>query len=139
MPVPAEYLHSTRVFEKFMVDARDISGLNTTNMAYNMVAGVLYTFRRRLSIRDALRFANVLPPAIRALYVADWDPNLPQQEFTDRIAMTAEVKELRAVHNWSPDTAIRDVAEALRRNVNESDFDKLLSTLPEEAQDYWRS
>jgi uncharacterized protein (DUF2267 family) len=138
MPVPPEYLNSTRVFESFMVDARNESDLNTTNMAYNMVAGVLHTFRRRLSVRDALRFANVLPPAIRALFVADWDIDEKKLKFTDVSTMTQEVKALRAVHNWSPDTSIHDVAVALRRNVNEMDFDKLLSTLPIDAQNYWR-
>ena len=112
MPIPAEYLNSTRTFEKFMVDVRDISDLNTSNMAFNMVAGVLLTFRRRLSIKDALRFANVLPPPIRALFVADWDADEPTLEFGDRGEMTREVKSLRAAHNWSPDSSIHDVAAA---------------------------
>lgn len=138
MPIPAEYPNASRVFESFMVDARDVSGLNTTNMAYNMVVGVLHTFRRRLAIGDALRFANVLPPAIRALFVADWDDREPVLPFSDRVTMTQEVQSLRAVHNWSPDTAIHDVAVALRRNLNETDFDKVLATLPPAARDYWQ-
>lgn len=137
MPIPAEYLHSTKVFEQFMLDARDLSELNTTNMAYNMVVGVLHTFRRRLDIEQALRFANVLPPAIRALYVADWDTDEPQLPFTSTESMTAEVKTLRAIHNWAPDHSIEAVAKALRRNVNEADFDKVLLTLPTGAQRYW--
>ena len=107
-------------------------------MAYNMVVGVLHTFRRRLTLKDAIRFANVLPPAIRALFIADWDPDEPQLEFDEIPVMTDEIKSLRAAHNWSPDTAIHDVAVALRRTVNETDFDAMLSTLPEPAQFYWR-
>ncbi len=61
-----------------MVDARGKSELHTTNMAYNMVVELLHTFRRRLSVRDALRFVNVLPPAISAPFVSDWDSNEPQ-------------------------------------------------------------
>jgi uncharacterized protein (DUF2267 family) len=38
-----------------------------------MVQGVLQTFRRRLEISEAIRFAGVLPPVLRAIFVADWD------------------------------------------------------------------
>lgn len=73
MTIPVEYLHATRDFERFMLDARDVSGLSTTNMAWNMVVGVLHAFRRRPSVGEALRFAAVLPPVVRAIFVADWD------------------------------------------------------------------
>ena len=108
MPVPSEYQRASLDFDKFMVDARDIAGLATTNMAWNMVVGVLHTFRRRLDVRDAARFANVLPPV------------------------------LRAAHNFAPDTAIRDVATALRRNIDDEDFDRVLAELPEGAVEFWR-
>ena len=138
MPVPAEYYQASQKFEKFMLDARDVSDLKTTHMAYNMVVGVLHAFRRRLSIKDALRFANFLPPGIRALFVADWEADEEIVPFSDTATMTTEVKSLRAVHNFSPESAIRDVAVALRRNVNEAEFDKILSTFPPGATEYWR-
>jgi uncharacterized protein (DUF2267 family) len=138
MPVPPEYQRASQHFEKFMLDVCDASGLNTTHMAYNMVVGVLHAFRRRLSIKDALRFANALPPVLRALFVADWDADQPQLPFEDIATMTKEVKSLRAAHNFSPDTAIHGVAVALRRNVNESDFDQLLSIFPRGARAFWR-
>ena len=137
MTVPTGYLNATEDFERFLLDARNESGLNTTNMTWNMVVGVLQVFRRRLAIGDAVRFANVLPPGIRSLFVADWDPDEKRRPFEDVAAMTEEVKSLRAAHNFSPDSAIRDVAAALRRHVDESDFDALLSTLPSEARAYW--
>ena len=52
--------------------------------------------------------------------------------------MTKEVKSLRAAHNFSPDSAICDVAKALRKNLNEHDFENVLTKLPKEAQDYWK-
>jgi uncharacterized protein (DUF2267 family) len=137
MPIPSEYQRASIEFERFMVDARDISGLATTNMAYNMVVGVLQAFRRRLSVKEALRFANVLPPVIRAIYVADWDPDQPQQPFADRQSMTQEVQALRKEHNFAPLSAIHDVALALRRNVDEAAFDRLLADLPDGARDFW--
>ena len=137
MPIPASYQRASVEFEKFMVDARDIAGLATTNMAYNMVVGVLHTFRRRLSVQEAIGFANVLPAVLSAIFVSDWDPSEAKAEFTDRTAMTQEVKSLRAEHNFSPDTAIHDVATALRRNVIQPEFDHYLASLSVVAQDYW--
>jgi uncharacterized protein (DUF2267 family) len=138
MTIPSEYQRASIEFEKFMVDARDISGLNTTNMAYTMVVGVLHTFRRRLALQDALRFANVLPAVVRAIFVSDWDTEQPQLPFADRASMTKEVQQLRKQHNFSPDSAIHDVALALRRNVDQQEFDRLLSSLAPEAKAYWR-
>lgn len=124
-------------FEKFMVDARDISGLNTTNMVYNMVVGVLRVFRRRLTVQEALGFANVLPAVVRAIFVADWDVAEPKAEFQDVSSMTKEVQALRAEHNFSPESAIHDVALALRRHVIQPEFDKYLSSLSVAAQEFW--
>ena len=121
-----------------MRDVCEESGLNTSHAAYNMVVGVLHAFRRRLSIKDALRFANALPPVLRALYVADWDADEPRLPFQDIATMTKEVKALRAEHNFSTDTAIHDVAVALRRHVLEADFDQFLATLPKGASEFWR-
>lgn len=51
--------------------------------------------------------------------------------------MTREVKLLREDHNFSTDIAILDVAEALRRHIDEEAFDKLLEKLPEGAIEFW--
>lgn len=53
--------------------------------------------------------------------------------------MTREVQALRAAHNFAPDTAIQDVATALRRNIDEAALDKVLSTFPTAAGQYWQS
>jgi uncharacterized protein (DUF2267 family) len=138
MPVPSEYQRASQHFEQFMHDVCEESGLNTSHAAYNMVVGVLRAFRRRLGIKDALRFANILPPVLRALYVADWDVDEPLKPFQDIATMTQEVKALRAEHNFSTDTAIHDVAVALRRNMIESDLDLLLATFPKGASEFWQ-
>lgn len=95
MPVPSEYQRASLDFDKFMVDARDISGLATTNTD---------------------------------------EPRLP---FGDRVEMIKEVQALRAAHNFAPDTAIHDVATALRRNINDEDLDRVLAELPEDAAAFW--
>jgi hypothetical protein len=40
---------------------------------------------------------------------------------------------LRPLHNFAPETAVRDVAIALRRNIDETAFDRILATLPQGA------
>lgn len=138
MPVPPEYQRASDHFFAFLADARDEAGLSTVNQAYTMVQGVLQTFRRRLSLADAIRFTGVLPAGVRALFVADWDPDEPQRPFGDRAAMAAEVQALRPNHNFAPDTAIRDVAAALRKHVDAPSFDALLAALPAGPVEFWQ-
>ena len=52
MTLPFEYQNASLDFERFLVDARDYADLATTNMAWNMVVGVLHTFRRRLTVNQ---------------------------------------------------------------------------------------
>lgn len=137
MPVPPEYRRASIEFEQFLLDAREAAGLTTTNQTYTMVQGVLQAFRRRLTIPEAIHFAGVLPPVLRAIFVADWDTDEPCRNFSDRAEMTKEVQSLRADHNFAPDTAIQAVALALRKNIDEVRFDKALITLPAAAREFW--
>jgi uncharacterized protein (DUF2267 family) len=138
MTVPPEYKRASEQFEKFLVDARDAAFLQTTNQSYTMVQGVLQAFRRRLEVKDALLFAGALPPGLRALFVADWNVDEPRRPFTDIATMTKEVQSLRADHNMSPDSAIRDVAKALWRNVDGAALEHVLNHLPDGAAAFWR-
>ncbi len=139
MPVPFEYQNASMDFEKFLVDARDISGLATTNQTYTMVQGVLQAFRRRLDTRDAVMFANVLPPVLRAIFVADWDIDEQRRPFEDRAVMTREVQALRPDHNFAPESSIRDVATALRKNIDGAALDRVLAQLSPGAAHFWRT
>jgi uncharacterized protein (DUF2267 family) len=138
MPVPSEYQRATDDFYKLLKDARDSAGLTTTNQAYTMVQGVFQAFRRRLEVKEAIRFFSVLPVGARALFVADWDADEPKHPFEDRAIMTKDVQALRSEHNYAPETAIRDVAIALRRNLDEAAFDRVLTTLPHGAMQFWQ-
>jgi len=137
MPVPPEYRRASIDFEKFLLDAREAADLTTTNQTYTMVQGVLQAFRRRLTIPEAIYFAGVLPPVLRAIFVADWDVDEPRRSFGDRTEIMREVQSLRADHNFAPDTAIEAVAVALRKNIDEAQFDRELETLPEAAREFW--
>ena len=138
MTVPNEFEFASDEFSHFLRDARDVAALTSTHQAFTMTQGVLQAFRRRLSVADALAFAQVLPVGLRALFVKDWNVREPLQPFADRQAMTAEVQALRGDHNLSPDTAIENVAAALRRHVDVARLDAVLEQLPPEATDFWR-
>ncbi len=138
MPVPSEYQRATEKFYNYLVDARDTAGLWSTHVTYTMTQGVFQVFRRHLSTEDAIAFANVLPICLRALFVSDWNTEEPIKPFDDLETMTKEVKSLRSKHNFSTETAIQDVATALRRHVDEEAFDNVLAKLPDGAIDFWK-
>ena len=139
MPVPSEYARASDQFYRLLVDARDSAGLGSTHQAYTMLQGVLQAFRRRLDVDEAIRFASVLPPLVRALFVTDWDVEEPRLTFGNRAGMTEEARSLRAAHNFAPDTAIEDVARALRKHVDEDAFDRVLADLPDGAIAFWET
>jgi uncharacterized protein (DUF2267 family) len=139
MPVPAEFERASDQFYKYLLDVRDTAGLSSTHMAYTMTQGVFQVFRRRLSFKQAIAFANLLPICLRALFVSDWDVEEPRIPFQSRTDMTKEAQSLRPGHNFSPDTAIRDVTLALRRHIDETAFDQLLAGFPEGAVEFWEA
>ena len=139
MPWPPEYQRASIDFEKFMVTARDRAGLATTNMAWNMVVGVLHAFRRRLTLHQALRFADQLPPAIRGLFIEGWNPGEQPATIGNRDEILKEVRSLRHKHNFSPDNAIEAVGLALFSVVPSDAFARALDALPPEMRKLWSS
>lgn len=137
MTIPMEYRQASADFDAFMVELRDEAGLATTNQTYTLLQAVLQAFRRRLSLSEAIAFAAVLPPVLRAIFVSDWDPEEPRKEFESREAMTRETRELRRDHNFSTETAIADVAKVLRRHVDTGTLERALASLPPAARDFW--
>ncbi len=139
MTVPMEYRQATRDFETFLVAVRDRAGLATTNQAFTMVDGVLRTFRRRLEPAEAIAFAQILPACLRALFIREWNLDEPRKAFGPREEMTREVKALRPDHNLSTESAIADVAAALREMLGAAVLDQGLSGLPDGAKQFWFS
>jgi hypothetical protein len=88
-----------------------------------MVQGVSQVFRRRLEVKESIRVMSVLPVGARALFAADWDVEEAKLPFEDRGIMTKEIQGLRSEHNFALETAIRDVAIALRRNLDQAAFE----------------
>lgn len=137
MPWPPEYQRASVDFEKFMVAARDAAGLATTNMAWNMVEGVLHVFRRRMTTSQALRLADQLPPVVRALFLEKWNSSEPVAIIGSHEELLREVRSLRPDHNFSPATALEAVGVGLRAVLPDDAFERVLDTLPPDLRRYW--
>ena len=131
--MPYTYRHASAEFTAFLADARAALNLTSDNATYTAVDGVFQTFRRRLTVPQALTFADALPAVLRAIFVWRWSPVAPLP-FATRAAMTAEAQSLRPNHNLTPDNCIAAVAWALR---SAADLDPALATLPPEARAFW--
>lgn len=137
MPMPWAYRHATKDWQAFLADARTEMDLDSDNNAYTAIEGVLRCFRARLTVEQALAFADLLPAVLRAIFVSGWHP-APPRPFADRASLAAEVKALRADHNLTPDNAIEAVAFALRRHIRQRDLDALLAGFPAGAAAFWQ-
>ena len=66
MTVPIYFKTASAEFDRFLLDARELCGLTTTNQAWGVLLGVFDVFRRRLTPYQCLLFARALPPLLRA-------------------------------------------------------------------------
>jgi len=137
MTVPMEYQHASEDFMRFLGDAKAALDFETRNPAFTTVQGVLLAFRRRLDAEQVLAFADVLPPTLRAIFVAGWRPSEKAPAFGSRDQLLEEVKSLRRHHNLTPDNAIEAVADTVRRHVDNKAFEAVLGSMPEGAEAFW--
>lgn len=137
MPMPLEYRQASADFDAFMKDLVASSMLTTSHQAYTMLQAVFYVFRRRLTVSQAIAFAGVLPPVLRAIFVSDWRVDEPQLPFLDRDALMTEVRAFRHEHNLSTETAIEDVSNTLKHHVDQKAFARVLQDLAPEARAFW--
>lgn len=135
--IPQQYTQASRLFELFLLDVRDALGHHSTHVTYTTVQAVLVTFRCRLKVRDALRFADALPAVLRAIFVSEWDTDIPPRAFGSRIEHTAEAQGFRRDHSFIPDDAIAVVASVLSRHVDRAEMTRVLADLPPGARDFW--
>lgn len=137
MPVPPDFVHASRDLERFLLDARDQLSHATTHQTWYSVLGVFVTFRARLSVPQAVAFAQALPPLLGAMFLYEWDPALPPAPFAPRAELAKEAQAFRIEHSFLPESAIEDVAAALWRHVDRRAFERMLAKLPPEARAFW--
>lgn len=136
MPMPWTYRHASAEWRRFLDIAREEMDLVSDNLAYTAIEGVLLAFRRRLTVDQALRFADRLPSIPRAIFVFRWQPETPAA-WGSRATQIAEAKSLRPGHNLTPDNCIEATAIALRAVVRADEIDPVLAAIGNEATAFW--
>lgn len=134
--MPWTYRHASAEWQRFLDIAKDEMILVSNNAAYTAIEGVLLTFRRRLTIEQALRFADALPSIPRAIFVSGWRPEAPAP-WDSRAEQTAEAQALRPHHNLTPPNCIEATAIALRAVVRPDEIDPVLAAIGPEAEAFW--
>ncbi len=137
MTVPREYALASAEFEAFLIDVRTFCDHQTTHQAYHTATGVFRAFRRRLTIAEALLFADALPPLLRAMFVEDWRADQPVVREIDGESLLRDVRSHGRHHNFAPDDAVACVARAVLAHVDRQRFELALRALPGWAAALW--
>lgn len=138
MTVPIDYKQASADFDRFMLDLRDALDLQTTHQAWGVLLGVFDTFRRRLSVEEALAFTKALPPLLRAVFVQDWNPTQARPPFADRAGLDAEVMAYHRDHQLAEPGCIATTAATLWRHVDAQRLAAALARMPEGARNFWQ-
>lgn len=137
MPMPWTYRHASQEWKAFLADAQDAIGTPSDNSTFTAVEGVLHAFRNRLTPQQAIDFAQILPSILRALFISDWRLDQPILPAGSRADWTTEAQNLRANHNFAPETVVAGTALALRKSVHYADLERVIATLPAFAAEFW--
>ncbi|MCF4097333.1 DUF2267 domain-containing protein [Maritalea mediterranea] len=138
MPMPQEYQRATIIYDQLLTELCEELHLATRNQAYTLLQSVLLVFRRRLTAPQVLLFAAVLPPMVRAIFVAGWHEAEYVPLFSTGDDLIEEVKDLRRAHNFADEHAIIGVTRVLRRYLDDQQLDAVLADISHEAADYWQ-
>ncbi len=137
MPMPQEYQIASQSYDKYLRDLCEESELVTRNRGYTCTQAVLLAFRKRLTAEQVLLFANVLPVVLRAIFTKEWQREEYTADFGDEADWIADIKGLRARHNFSEDATLRHVSGVLLNHVDEEEFRRTLQEIGPEALRFW--
>lgn len=139
MPMPWSYRHSEKEFKSFLKDAKDRMGhvMESDDMTYTAVDGVLQVFRRRLTPPQVIAFGNVIPSTLRAMLVYDWTVDAVPLPFGTRSEHIREAIALRENHNLTPMTVIEATGYALWRHCDHAGLARVLTDIGPEAVSFW--
>ena len=136
MPMPWTYRHGDTEWRRFLADIREGMGTPSDNVAYTTAEGAFRSFRARLTVDQVADFAQVLPAMPRALFFERWRPAAPLP-WADAATYLAEIKALRADHNFANDSALEAVAVALHRAVGAERLATALDAIGPGARAFW--
>jgi len=139
MPKPNSFQRPGQKFTAFLSDSQEALDLPTSNAAYTTVEAVFTVFRRRLTLKQAVSFAQVLPPVLSALFLKTQDVDAEPLSFAAEDDLERDVRQFRRNHNFSPENSIPTVSAVLWRHADARDLSRVLDTFPKDAKNYWRS
>lgn len=139
MPYPTEYSSASADFDRFLDAVKGNAMLQTRHQAWQVARAVFLVFRNHLSAREALRFADALPPLLRALFVEGLDCAQESKPFPQREFLNAEVVAIRRDHNFGTATSIDEVSAAFWPAVDRVRLAAVLEILPPAARDFWQA
>lgn len=137
MPYPTEYSSASVEFDRFLDRVKENAMLQTRHQAWQVARAVFLVFRDHLTTQEALRFADALPPLLRALFVEGLDPDRMPQPFPSREVLDAEVAAVRRDHNFVTKTSIDEVAAAFWPAVDRLRVEAALEQIGPAARAYW--
>ena len=136
MPMPWTYRHGEKEWRRFLGDIREVMGTPSDNVAFTTAEGAFRAFRARLTVEEVARFAQVLPAMPRALFIEGWHPTAPLP-WADAATYLAEIRALRADHNFANDRALEAVSVALNRAVGPERLARVLTEIGPGAEAFW--
>ena len=109
MPMPPEVQYASEQFMGLLRALKDRAFLETHNQCYAMLRAVLHEFRSYMTIKQAIAFADGLPPVARAIFIEGWQPaDEPTPPPSRREFDAAGAKRLLP-HHYAPDSLVGDV------------------------------
>lgn len=137
MPMPYTYRHASEEFRAYLKDLRKRTLIDSDNVLYTGTDAVLTGFRARLTVAQALRFADELPSVLRAIFVWRWNPEAPGLPWPDRETLRDEMVSLRRDHNFCPPELLEEILMAVPRTMRPPDFARALAMIGPEAEAFW--
>ena len=139
MPYPPDFETASRDFDVFLDRLKLETDTTTRHQAFQIAYAVLRVFRNHLETRDALVFADALPPLLRAMFVEDWTPVDAPPPFPSRAELDREVMAIRRDHSLAGPGSIDDVARGLFACSDRSRLELALERMPVAARDFFRA
>jgi uncharacterized protein (DUF2267 family) len=116
-----------------------ILGDEDRHFALQLLRGVLYALRDRLTIDQSAHLSAQLPMLIRGIYFENWNPQpLPSrdrtvEEFIDHVRPV-----MTGYHGTDLVEDVSAVFEVLRRHVSWGEADKIATMLPHAISTLWK-
>ena len=138
MPMPQEIAYASKQFMELLGALKERALLETHNQCYAMLRAVLHEFRSYMTIKQAIAFADGLPPLVRAIFVEGWQPADEPPPPPSRKEFASAVARRLAPHHYAPDNLASDVFAVLVPRAERTKIARVMDELPADLNNLWR-